>query len=267
MKYIESPKNLRVKDLLQLQSKAKIRQEQQQFLVEGLREIGLAIQSGYKILECFFCENLITFDRLSSFLGEHIHDTSITKLSLKAYQKIAYRSSTEGMLAVVQQKSHSLDTFIFKTKNPLVLVAESPEKPGNIGALLRTADAAALDGVLIANPKTDLYNPNVIRSSVGGLFTTPVATGSTSEVIAFLKKNNIQIFTASLQSSLPYTSISFENPSALVVGTEAEGLTSEWIENGTQNIHIPMKGMIDSMNVSVAAAVLIFEAKRQRNPK
>lgn len=267
MKFIESSKNSHLKDLLLLQSKAKTRQAKQEFLVEGVREIGLALDGGYKVLECYFCGELFSLENLTSFLGQHFNSISITRLSPKAYQKIAYRSSTEGLLALIQQRNHCLENFTLHTKNPLLLVAESPEKPGNIGALLRTADAAALDGVIIANPKTDLYNPNVIRSSVGGLFTTPIAMGSTSEVIEFLKKNNVNIFTASLQSSQPYTNTSFKNPSALVVGTESEGLSSEWIEQATENIHIPMEGIVDSMNVSVAAAVLIFEAKRQRNSK
>ena len=264
MKYIESPNNLRIKDLLKLQSKAKVRHDQQLFIVEGVREIGLAIQGSYSVVECFFCENLLSSEALFSFLGDSLNRISITRLSQKAYEKLAYRDSTEGLIAVIQQKNHHLNSFTLKTKNPLLLVAESPEKPGNIGALLRTADAACLDGVLIANPKTDLYNSNVIRSSVGGIFTTPIATGSTLEIIEYLQRQEITIFTASLQSSLPYTDVSFEAPTALVVGTEAVGLTHQWLENATQNIHIPMEGKIDSMNVSVAAAVLIFEAKRQR---
>ncbi len=264
MKHIESPNNPRIKDLLKLQTKAKVRQDQQQFVVEGVREIGLALQSGYTVVECFYCKNLLSSEALFSFLGNYSNSISITSLSSKAYEKLAYRASTEGLIALIQQKDHRLDAFVLKTKNPLLLVAESPEKPGNIGALLRTADAASLDGVLIANPKTDLYNSNVIRSSVGGIFTTPVAMGSTSEIIKFLKQRKISIYAASLQSSLPYTDVSFEAPTALVVGTEAEGLTHHWLENASQNIHIPMEGKIDSMNVSVAAAVLIFEAKRQR---
>ena len=146
----------------------------------------------------------------------------------------------------------------------MLLVAEAPEKPGNIGALLRTADAANIDAVIIANPKTDLYNPNIIRSSVGCVFTVPIATGSTTEVIDFLKAKGINSYCAALTASKPYYEVSFEKASAIVVGTEDQGLTEEWLTHSTQNIIIPMEGVIDSMNVSVAAAVLIFEAKRQR---
>ena len=150
------------------------------------------------------------------------------------------------------------------SENPLILVAEAPEKPGNIGALLRTADAANLDAVIIANPKTDLYNPNIVRSSVGCLFTNQIATGTTEDVIDFLIGNNINFYSATLQNSTSYHIQNYTTPTALVVGTEATGLTQLWREKATQNIIIPMQGEIDSMNVSVAAAILIFEAKRQR---
>ena len=151
------------------------------------------------------------------------------------------------------------------SSNALVLVAEASEKPGNIGALLRTADAAHLDAVIIANPKTDLYNPNIIRSSVGCVFTTKIATGSTSEIISFLKEQNINIYGAALTASVEYQTINYTKPTAIVVGTEATGLSEEWLNNTTKNIIIPMRGAIDSMNVSVSAAILIFEAVRQRS--
>jgi TrmH family RNA methyltransferase len=148
--------------------------------------------------------------------------------------------------------------------NPLILVAEAPEKPGNIGALLRTADAAGVDAFIIANPKTDLFNPNIIRSSVGCVFTNSIATGTAEEIITFLKEKNIQIYCAALQASKNYHLQNYTGPTAIVVGTEATGLSREWLEQSTQNVVIPMQGEIDSMNVSVAAGILIFEAKRQR---
>jgi TrmH family RNA methyltransferase len=162
-------------------------------------------------------------------------------------------------------KSHHIEDLLLAHKNPLILIAEAPEKPGNIGALLRTADAANIDAVIIANPKTDVYNPNIIRSSVGCVFTTRIAMGSTKDIIAFLHKKNINIYCAALQASTDYYMQDFTKPTAIVVGTEAEGLTKDWLEASTQNIIIPMQGEIDSMNVSVAAGILIFEAKRQRN--
>jgi len=178
---------------------------------------------------------------------------------------LAYRSTTEGVLAIARSKTHALHQLKFKNDTPLILVAEAPEKPGNIGALLRTADAAHLDAVIIANPKTDLYNPNIIRSSVGCIFTNKIATGTTEEIISFLKDNKITIYCAALQASKNYATCDFTSASAIVVGTEADGLSNIWIENSHQNIIIPMSGEIDSMNVSVAAGILVFEAKRQRN--
>ena len=172
-------------------------------------------------------------------------------------------SSKNRHKALVKVKKLSV-TEIILPHNPLILVLESIEKPGNIGAMLRTADAAKVDAVFVADAKTDMYNPNIIRSSVGCLFTNQIAVGSSVEIINFLNQNKIAIFGAALQNSEPYYEQDFEQPSAIVVGTEATGLTQIWREAATQNIIIPMQGKIDSMNVSVAAAILIFEAKRQR---
>ena len=185
------------------------------------------------------------------------------EISKEVYQKLAYRDTTEGILAIAKTKSLLLSDLKL-SENPLILVAESLEKPGNIGAILRTADAANLDAVIIANPKSDLYNPNVVRSSVGCLFTNNIAAGTTTEIIAFLKEKNIRFYCATLQNSTSYHTQNYTLPTALVVGTEATGLSQEWRDAATQNIIIPMQGQIDSMNVSVAAAILIFEAKRQR---
>src|SRR5690606_24524314 len=164
----------------------------------------------------------------------------------------------------LKAKDHDLEKIHFKNNQPLVLVAEAPEKPGNIGALLRTADAAAVDAVLIANPKSDLYNPNIIRSSVGCVFTNQIGMGSTEEIITFLKEKHIKIYCADLSASKNYVDCGFTGASAIVMGTEATGLTDIWLKNSDQNLIIPMQGEIDSMNVSVSAAILIFEAKRQR---
>jgi TrmH family RNA methyltransferase len=177
---------------------------------------------------------------------------------------MAYRDSTEGVLAIAKAKNHSIDGLKLP-KNPLVVVAESIEKPGNIGAILRTCDAAKVDAFFIANPTSDLYNPNVIRSSVGCVFTNQIVLGNNEEIIAFLKSKNIQIFSATLQNSNAYHLENYTQGTALIVGTEATGLTEIWRKESHQNINIPMLGKIDSMNVSVAAAILIYEAKRQRN--
>lgn len=264
MKIIFSLQNPLVKQILLLQEKARERKKTGLFVIEGLREIGLAIAGNYTITNLLICSKIVSeentkiIDTLSASVSECI------EISPNVYQKIAYRSSTEGVIAIAKTKDISLLNLKMDTKNPLILIAEAPEKPGNIGALLRTADAAKLDAVIIANPKTDMYNPNIIRSSVGALFTNNIAIGSTEEIIAYLNENNITIYSAILQESVPYYTCDFKKATAIVVGTEATGLTEEWRTQSEANIHIPMEGEIDSMNVSVAAGILIFEAKRQR---
>lgn len=243
-----------------MQEKAKARKQSGTFLIEGKREIELALKGGYEIEMVLFSSDLLSEKEITGIVKNR---ADIIEISRDVYQKLAYRDTTEGVLAVA--KSKNLDLSGLKLgENPLILVAEAPEKPGNIGALLRTADAANLDAVIIANPKSDLYNPNIVRSSVGCLFTNQIASGTTSEIIEFLRERNISIFCATLQDSVSYHTQDFTLPTALVVGTEATGLTDEWRKAATQNIIIPMQGEIDSMNVSVAAAILIFEAKRQR---
>jgi TrmH family RNA methyltransferase len=261
-KQIFSTQNPYIKELVQLKDKSRERKKTGVFLIEGEREISLAIKGHYEIETLLFYPELFSEDKLSSFL---IKPENVIEISKEVYEKLAYRETTEGIIAVAKSKSHELTSLQFHTKTPLVLVAEAPEKPGNIGALLRTADAANVDAVIIANPKTDLYNPNIIRSSVGCVFTNHIATGTTSEIISFLKENNIAIYCAALQASVDYHTQNFTNSSAIIVGTEATGLSDEWLEQSHQNIIIPMQGEIDSMNVSVAAGILIFEAKRQRN--
>ena len=233
-------------------------------IVEGKREITLAQKANYQIEKLLYLDGIFDEDSLGVF---NLENQQIILVSKEVYQKIAYRDTTEGIIAIIKTKELSLDRILFDTKNPLILVAEAPEKPGNIGALLRTADAANIDAVLIANPKTDMFNPNIIRSSVGCIFTNQIATGSTIDIITLLKKDHIDIYSASLTASKLYHTISYKESSAIVVGTEATGLGKEWLENSTQNIIIPMQGEIDSLNVSVSAAIVIFEAKRQRNFK
>jgi len=264
-KQITSTQNSFIKELLQLKEKSRARKKTQTFLIEGLREISLAIKGNYKIETILINPSIISEIEVSNLLVTINEDVELIEISHDIYKKLALRESTEGVLAISKSKNLSLETLSFESKNPLILVAEAPEKPGNIGALLRTADAAGIDAVIIANPKTDLYNPNIIRSSVGCVFTVPIATGSTSEVISYLKENDINIYGAALTASVEYQTIDYKQASAIVVGTEATGLSNDWLENTSKNIIIPMRGAIDSMNVSVSAAIILFEAVRQRN--
>ena len=257
MKQITSVQNPFIKSLIQLQEKAKARKQSGSFLIEGMREIELAIKGNYEIETILFLPELVSNNQITKLTDNPIE---ITK---EVYQKLAYRDTTEGILAVAKTKSLQLADLKL-SENPLILVMEAIEKPGNIGAVLRTCDAAKIDAVIIANPKTDLYNPNIVRSSVGCLFTNQIATGSTEEVIDYLIQKNINFYSATLQNSTSYHTQNYTLPTALVVGTEATGLSELWRKKANQNIIIPMQGEIDSMNVSVAAAILIFEAKRQR---
>ncbi|TBM99796.1 RNA methyltransferase [Hyunsoonleella flava] len=261
MKTIHSIQNPTVKQLVQLRDKSRERKKTGSFLIEGKREISLAIKGEYELETILFYPELFSIDQLNNLTNQQINTIEISK---EVYQKLAYRDTTEGVLAVAKSKLNTLSDLKFQSESPLILVAEAPEKPGNIGAILRTADAANVDAVIIANPKTDLYNPNIIRSSVGCVFTNNIANGTTDEIIDFLKSQNIQIYCAALQASVNYHTQDFKKPSAVVVGSEATGLSDIWLENSSQNIIIPMQGEIDSMNVSVAAGILIFEAKRQR---
>ncbi len=259
MKQITSLQNSFIKSLILLQEKAKTRKQTGLFLIEGQREISLAQKGGYEIESILFYPEICSETEAKKLVG----NCEFIEISKEIFEKLAYRDTTEGIIGVAKCKDLNLNNLKL-SKNPLLLIAESPEKPGNIGALLRTADAANLDAVIIANPKGDLFNPNVVRSSVGCLFTNQIAVGSTSEIIAFLKEKKINIYAATLQNSTSYHTQDYTTPTALVVGTEATGLSDEWRTEATKNIIIPMQGEIDSMNVSVAAAILIFEAKRQR---
>lgn len=259
MKQIASIQNPYIKSLLQLQEKAKARKQSGTFLIEGIREIELAIKGNYELETILFCPEIFNLSENPKIRKSE----NLIEISKEVYQKLAYRDTTEGILAVAKTKSLALSDLKLP-ENPLILVMEAIEKPGNIGAMLRTCDAAKIDAVIIANPKTDLYNQNTIRSSVGCLFTNQIAVDSTENVIQFLQEKKIAIFTATLQNSNSYHLQNYTLPSALVVGTEATGLSQIWRDNSTENIIIPMQGEIDSMNVSVASAILLFEAKRQR---
>ncbi len=261
-KQISSVHNPLIKELFQLREKSRVRKNTKRFLIEGQREISLAIKGNYKLETLLFCAELIAETAFNQLVNSEV---DIIEVSKEVYQKLAYRSTTEGVIAVAKTRELVLDNIQFNTPTPLVLVAEAPEKPGNIGALLRTADAANVDAVLIANPKTDMYNPNIIRSSVGCVFTNQIGIGTTAEIIEFLKSKDIAIYCAALLDTAEnYDKQDYKKPTAIVVGTEATGLSGEWLESATKNIIIPMQGEIDSMNVSVSAGILIFEAKRQR---
>lgn len=261
---ITSTKNPRIKHLLELQTKSKTRRKENLFVIEGLLEISRADNAGYRFKSVYFNRSLINANDLKNYIKHQ--EVQPVALSDEVYHKVAYRQSTGGIIAVAETKSHTLEQMKVSS-NPLLLITESVEKPGNIGALLRTADAAGVDGFIICDPLTDLYNPNVIRSSIGAVFTVNVAVADTDSVINWLQSNKISIYGTALTASKRYDKINYSHPSAIIMGTEATGLSDKWLNVSDQNIIIPMLGEMDSLNVSVSAAVVIFEAARQRDFK
>ncbi len=259
---ITSTQNPKVKSLIALE-KPRERRRQQLFIIEGKKEIGMALKAGYTIGNLFYCVDIFPEKDLLS-LG--IGDKFLVPVTQEVFDKIAVRETTGGVIAVAQMKANRLDDLVLK-KNPLVLVLESVEKPGNLGAILRTADAAGADAVIVCDPQTDFYNPNVVRSSLGCVFTQPIASATSEETIDWLKKNHIRIYCTYLKASKPYHEMDYRGASAIVMGTESTGLSAIWVQQSDANIIIPMSGVIDSMNVSTAAAVVVFEACRQRGFK
>ncbi len=256
--YITSSANPKFKRLIALLQKSSERRESALFTVEGVREISHCIEAGYKPDCIFFCPDIVSEETLPQC--RHF------ALSASLYAKAAYREGTEGAIGVFQAIEHPLSSLHLKD-NPLIAVLESVEKPGNLGAVLRTCDAAGADALIICDPRTDLYNPNLIRASIGAVFTVPTAVCTTAQAITFLKSKGIRILTAQLQDSSLYYDCPMTKGTAIVMGTEATGLSDKWRQAADAHIRIPMLGKLDSLNVSVSAAILLYEAVRQRNDR
>ena len=273
---ITSLQNPRVKEVAALQSSSSLRREKGLFVVEGIREVERCLESGFRLRSVFYCPSVCRhIPSCDSFRRSHVPTPSegvrVFEVSEAVYGKMAYRGGTEGILAVVygnagDRSLEALDRVLSDdTSAPLIVVVESVEKPGNLGAMLRTADASGVSAVLVCDPHTDLYNPNLIRASLGGVFTRNIAVCSSEEAIAWLKARSISILTAQLQDSELYYDTDMTRPTALVFGTEADGLTDIWRRAADAHIRIPMLGRIDSLNVSASMAVLCYEALRQRH--
>ncbi len=283
---ITSAQNRKVKELLTLVEKSKARSAAGLFVVEGQRELGHCLDAGFIPETLFICgdvmavqnnavngaktghltENIEGKDGLDALIAkaEALNPRlGVVQIPAFLYEKVAYRGSTEGIIAEVHSVPRSLEGLRLGER-PLVMVLESVEKPGNLGAVLRSADAAGADAVIVCDPLTDIWNPNLIRSSVGAVFSVPVAVCTSADAIAFLKKRGIRILTAQLQDSEWYYDTDMTGATALVMGTESTGLTQAWRDSADAHIKIPMLGRLDSLNVSVSAAVLLYEAVRQR---
>ena len=259
---ITSLQNPRVKEVTALQNSSSLRREKGLFVVEGLREVERCVESGFRLRSVFCCPALC---RHLPTLSEGVR---VFEVSEAVYGKMAYRGGTEGIVAVVcgSAQDRSLEALDRNGlgDNPLIVVVESVEKPGNLGAMLRTADAAGVSAVIVCDSRTDLYNPNLIRASLGGVFTRSIAVCSSEVAIAWLKNHGISILTAQLQDSGLYYDTDMTRPTALVFGAEADGLSDIWRQAADAHIRIPMLGGIDSLNVSASMAVLCYEALRQR---
>lgn len=275
MEQITSVQNPKIKELLALQEKSRLRREKGVFVVEGRRELEHCINAGFKLRTVFICPEIAgVTDSVRMSVGIIPTDPFIMSLSLAGgsiievsravYDKVAYRGGTEGVIAEVYSKENSLDSLELG-ENPLVIVLEGVEKPGNLGAVLRSADAAGADAVLICDPLTDIYNPNLVRASIGAVFTQQIACCASTDAITFLKEKGIKIYTAQLQDSEWYYDTDMCCGTAIAIGTEATGLTDQWREAADAHIKIPMLGRLDSLNASVSAAILLYEAVRQRN--
>lgn len=283
---ITSAQNRKVKELLTLVEKSKARSAAGLFVVEGQRELGHCLDAGFIPETLFICgevmavqnnavngaktghltENIEGKDGLDALIAkaEALNPRlGVVQIPAFLYEKVAYRGSTEGIIAEVHSVPRSLEDLRLG-ESPLVMVLESVEKPGNLGAVLRSADAAGADAVIVCDTLTDIWNPNLIRSSVGAVFSVPVAVCTSADAIAFLKERGIRILTAQLQDSEWYYDTDMTGATALVMGTESTGLTQAWRDSADAHIKIPMLGRLDSLNVSVSAAVLLYEAVRQR---
>jgi TrmH family RNA methyltransferase len=255
---VTSLQNGRVKQLLTLQQKSSERRKTGLFVVEGVRELEHCAEGNYVIDTVYYCPTVLPARQLP-----HITAKNWIEVSPAVYEKIAYRGSTEGVVATVTTRTLTLSDLQL-SKQPLLMIVESVEKPGNLGAILRSADAAGADAVIVCDPLTDLYNPNLIRASVGAFFSVPAVACTSEACITFLKARGIRILTAQLQDSSLYYDTDMTLPTAIVMGTESTGLTQQWRQAADAHIRIPMLGRIDSLNVSVSAAILLFEAVRQR---
>lgn len=262
MDIISSLQNPKVKQILAL-SKAKERRKTGLTVIEGARELMLALKAKIEPQEVLVCRDVYANSEYPDLLSEVSND-KIREISYNVFKKLAYRENSDGLISVIKFPKDSLEQLKVSA-NPFIIILEAVEKPGNLGAILRTADSAGADAVIVCDGNTDLYNPNVIRSSIGCIFTVPTVIASSCEVVNWLKCNKIVSYAAELTSSTWYHHQDFTSPSAIVMGTEADGLTDYWLENADKRIKIPMLGIIDSLNVSVSTAVLTFEAMRQRN--
>ena len=261
---LASPTNPRIKAVARLRDRRE-RDSTGLTVVDGAREVRRALDSGVEVVEAFVCEPLLAGEDARAALDilatAHIPVTTTTET---AFAKIAFGDRAEGLLAVVRAPSRRLDDLALPD-DPLLIVVEGVEKPGNVGAVLRSADGAGADALIAASPRTDLVNPNAIRASAGTIFSIPVAEAATPDVQAWLRGRDVRIVAAHVEAERLYTDADLTGSIALALGSETDGLTDAWDATDIESVRLPMHGVADSLNVSVSAAVLLYEARRQRD--
>jgi TrmH family RNA methyltransferase len=265
--YIQSRQNDQIKNLVKLRER-KHRDRQERFLIEGLRELGHAIGSGYTIETIYYCPECFPSDQHETFINEirHARKQTLVRISEDACSKAAYREGPDGIIAVAKQQSHSFHSLDLPT-TPLLLVLEGIEKPGNLGAILRSADGAGADAVILVDCVLDLYNPNAIRSSQGLVFALPIICTEKDYLKNWLAENKIQTVATTPDTENLHWDIDYKKPTALFFGSESDGLSDFWLTHANERIRIPMAGRADSLNVAAATTVCLYEAKRQRTMK
>jgi len=265
---ITSLQNPRVKEAAKLRDR-KGREQQGRILIEGLREIGRALDAGLEITEAFVCEPLCTESAAAEVLSQLRERKKVSLLSVseQVMGKLSFGDRKEGLIAIAQPPQRSLrdlTAIVKKSKLPLIAIVEGVEKPGNLGAILRTADAAGVSGLVVAGGGTDLYNPNAIRASLGAIFTVPVCAATSEETLTWLREKKLRVFATRVEATQNYVNADFTGPTAIVLGSEAQGLSSLWAGHHITPISLPMLGSVDSLNLSATAAILFYEALRQR---
>lgn len=263
--HISSLQNPRVKDVVRLRDR-RHRDKQRRIVIDGVRELGRAVGAGVRLREVYCCPELGVGAEAQSVLDALPADVEIISVTKPVFERLSFGERAEGILGVAEMPTPRLDCIVLPA-NPLVAVLEGVEKPGNVGAVLRSADAAGVSALVVANPRTDLYNPNTIRASLGTVFTVPLCSATTADTLGWLKRQGLRIYAARVDASVPYTDVDYRMACALVLGSEAEGLSAAWLHPEIAAVHLPMRGVADSLNVSVSAAVLFYEALRQRGKK
>ena len=263
MTLISSLQNPRVKDAIRLRDR-RHRQARQRILIDGARELARALGAGLTMREVFLCEALCESPDSQRLLAMLPHcGGEILRVSQPVFEKLAFGQRAEGVLGVADMPRTTLDDLQLPDA-PLVAVLEGVEKPGNVGAVLRRADGAGVSALIVADVATDLYNPNAIRASLGTIFAIPVCETSSAAAIPWLRERGLKIVAARVDGAVPYTAVDYRGPTALVLGSEAHGLSPLWSAADVTAVRLPMQGVADSLNVSATAAVLFYEALRQR---